>query len=147
MRKPTFLFFVLSVTLMSCLTVAEPTQAKKWITISEGGGFTGHYITYYILKNGQVFRIETKDTAYQELHRIAHNKTRALFKGADTLFRVPSKPLNPDNIMKTIGYHRKDTTLFLSWSHFGGAYEMADEFYTTVQQTILDFNRDKISPQ
>ena len=138
---------LLSVVLMSCLTVAEPTQAKKWLTISEGGGFTGHYTTYYVLKNGQVFRIETKDTAYQELHRLSHGKARTLFKDAESLFTVPSKPASPDNIMKSVGFHRNDTTLYISWSHFGGLYEKADEYYTDVLQTILEFNRDKISPQ
>ncbi len=146
MVKPTILFLLLSVVLMSCLTVAEPTQAKKWLTISEGGGFSGRYITYYILKNGQVFRIETGDTTYQELHRISHNKTKTLFKNAQTLFTVPSKQASPDNIMKSVGFHRKDTTMYLSWSHFGGVYDRADEYYTEVLQTILDFNRDKISP-
>jgi hypothetical protein len=146
MVKPTILFLLLSVVLMSCLTVAEPTQAKKWLTISEGGGFSGRYITYYILKNGQVFRIETGDTAHQELHRISHGKAGTLFRNAENLFVVPSKPANPDNIMKSVGFHRKDTTMYLSWSHFGGVYEKADEFYTDVLQTILEFNRDKISP-
>lgn len=131
----------------SCMTYAEPTQSSRWIMASEGGGFTGFFTSYYLLPNGQVFRIESRDSQYQELQGIRRREAREQFRNIGKVFDAYSGEMqDPGNIYKTMGFHNGKQTRYLSWVFSHGKSAAADEFYRNLLLIISQENRTGVAP-
>ncbi|MEM9823634.1 MAG: hypothetical protein AAF985_21290, partial [Bacteroidota bacterium] len=59
---------------------SHPNQyADEKITFGNGGGYSGLITEYTLLKNGQLFKKTTIDTAFQELPNLEASAVRQIF--------------------------------------------------------------------
>lgn len=131
----------------SCMTYAEPTQSPRWIMAIEGGGFTGYFTSYYLLPNGQIFRIESRDTQYQELQGIRRRQAREQFSNIGKVFDAYSGEMqDPGNTYRTLGFHKNRQTRYLSWVVSQGKSAAADECYRNLLLIIAPHIKTGVTP-
>jgi len=132
---------LLSLILLStACTITDPTKAKKWLMIGEGGGITGAYTNFYMLPSGKIYRREQSDSIYIQLNPMPGRIARGYFRDLPDVFTNPGdKPL-PDNIHKTLIWHKNVAEKKITWMYPNDRSEKADEFYNFLLREMYEYN-------
>jgi hypothetical protein len=128
--------FILSTLLFaSCRTFSVPNESKEWLMISEGGGFTGIETGYFLIPNGQVFYFSGPDSGYKELPKLSRRTSKQFFHRVQTAMPTSSDKQSPDNINKTVSWHKGNQTLSATWYRNFGEHDSILQFYNDVLNT------------
>lgn len=90
---------------------AFPEEQLRW---GSGGGIVGRETTFTLLKNGQVFKSESRDKI-SELENVKARKAKALFKTAAALNLAKLDFQHPGNIYDFMEYQEGAVIQRVSW--------------------------------
>jgi len=121
-----------SLLFLSCRTFSAPNESKEWIMISEGGGFTGIETGYFLIPNGQLFYFSGPDSGYKELPKLSRKTSKLFFHRVRTLMPASSDKQSPENIFKTVSWHKGNQTLSATWYRNFGEHDSILQFYNDV---------------
>ena len=124
----------------SCRTYTSPFQAKKYIRISEGGGFTGALTTYYVLKNGEVFYQIPNTDKTRKMASIQKKDARYFFRQTKKYVSDSNLVKDPDNIYRVLEYATRDSSYSFVWYH---GHPQLDSLYDQIKRGIDANNRLK----
>ena len=113
---PLIFFLLIAVAFHSCNTIkyVPGTYDKAMLQFGSGGGFTGEYVNYYLLSNGQMFKERSKSGEMTGLVSIAKKEATQLIKEAETAG------------IKTSGYNKPgNMTWYLTLKEDGKEYRVA----------------------
>ena len=88
---------------------------EEKITFGSGGGFTGYYSEYVLLKNGQLFQKKQPTNEMIELESISKRKAKSLFEKCDSLKLSTMDFKEPDNYSHYIQVTTTEHTNRVTW--------------------------------
>jgi hypothetical protein len=126
--------------LLASCSISDPTKTKKWLMIGEGGGITGAYMNFYMLPNGNIYRREHTDTVYIKINPMPGRIARGYFKDLPDVFtNIGDKPM-PDNMYKTLIWHKNGNEKTIHWMYSNDRSEKAEEFYNFLLREMYEYN-------
>lgn len=94
---------------------APDTYDREIIHFGNGGGFAGKYVSYQILKNGQMFKDNVGTNSYEEMTRLDDKLVEQLFLNCVNL-KIPEMTLDdPGNMYRFISYKENGNTHKVTW--------------------------------
>ncbi len=103
--------------IFSCCTKKFATNEipEEKITYGSGGGFSGYYTEYVLLKNGQLFQKLKQGQDLIELEPITKRKAKALFEKCEELNLTTMDHQQPDNYSHYIEVTTTEHTNKVTW--------------------------------
>jgi hypothetical protein len=139
MKMYLFALLLLLIAVASC-SVSDPTKARRWVMIGEGGGITGAYTHFWLLPNGKIYRREQTDSLYIHMNAMPGRVARRYFRELPDVFAGSSdKPL-PDNIYKSIIWQTKEQQKTFTWLYPNQNNEKAEDFYNYLLREMYEYN-------
>ena len=125
----------------ACKSYKAPQLAAHRIELTEGGGFTGAYKSWYLLDNGQVFLKDQKDTAYHAVKKISKKTAVKYYKQAEKIFQTDRIiPRNPMNFSRSLSFYNAENATTAIWAPGDGKFAELDSFFTQVLGSIEKAN-------
>ena len=115
------------------------------IVFGQGGGFTGAYVDFIILENGQVFQQNSLTKTTKELTPIKRRQAKSLFKQVADATITPIKA--PGNMTYAIHYQTADSTQSVVWGD--ASYIVSDslqQLYETLKVTVKPTVQQRSTP-
>lgn len=106
------------------------------IIFGQGGGFTGAYVDFIILENGQVFKQNSLTKEMQELDAIKKKRAKALFERVKTVTATPIK--EPGNMTYSIRYQTADLEQSVTWG--SASYKIAEDIQNLYDELAAEIN-------
>ena len=103
--------------IFSCCTkkYASSEIPEEKITFGSGGGFSGYFSEYVLLKNGQLFEKKQPENKLVELESITKRKAKSLFEKCDSLNLSTMDHVKPDNYSHYIEVTTTEHSNRVSW--------------------------------
>ena len=112
--------FVVVFALVSCKSPSPIQQYQDYkgakLIVGSGGGFTGQYIDYIILKNGAVYKKDSFKDELVYLGKIKKNHALQLFESFENAGLKDVKCNFPGNMNNYIKFVDNNDEYFLQWS-------------------------------
>jgi len=111
-----------AIILASC-TSSNVTSLKDYkedlLIISNGGGVTGQWTSWYILSNGQLFRQAGTEGATNFVRKLSKQKTKECFELVTSLNLKDQSFSHPGNMTYVLGLKHGNDTWQVKWGESG----------------------------
>lgn len=118
------------------ITYPADNLPDERIVFGRGGGFTGAYTDFIILKNGQVFKQNTLTKTTDELTSIKKRTAKKLFarvkKATETTIEQPG------NMTYSLRYQNTDVHQFVNWG--SPTYKVAADVQSLYDELVAIIN-------
>jgi len=120
MKNPV-IFILLFLALMgseSCSTtrITHPEDLREnRVVISRGGGATGTWTTWYLLKNGDILQQDQLNGPCSKVSSITKGRAKSFFQNMDTLVEQTPPFSHPGNMTYILEYHDNLRTTVFKW--------------------------------
>ena len=144
MKYAIFTLIIMSLLLLlySCtrkVTYTIDNLPAERIVFGQGGGFTGAYVDFIILENGQVFKQNSLTKAMSELDPIKRKRAKALFERVKTATATPIK--EPGNMTYSLRYQTTDTEQAVTWG--SASYEISENIQSLYDELAAEIKGHK----
>ncbi|MFK7934280.1 MAG: hypothetical protein AB8G22_12280 [Saprospiraceae bacterium] len=111
------------------------------IIFGQGGGFTGAYVDFILLENGQVFKQNSLTKAIEELSTIKKKRAKELFGKVKIATATPVK--EPGNMTYSLRYQTAEMEQSVTWG--SASYEVADSIKTVYDELVTAVNPTSVT--
>lgn len=137
-----FGFFALLLVFQACKTKAPmlPTQTNKpFITIGNGGGFTGAISTFYLMEDGSLYRTGFDDTSFVFIGALENNLSDQMFTNYKSLNLDKIELDEPGNRYYFLSINDNGKEKKLLW----GKNKIDNKNITIYHKNLMDLIRKK----
>lgn len=92
----------------------ENLPAKR-VIFGQGGGFTGAYVDFILLENGQIFKQNSLTKQMEELGSIKKKTAQQLFEKVKSVTMTPIK--EPGNMTYSLRYQTAEAEQAVTWGN------------------------------
>lgn len=108
----------------------------KQLTLKHGGGFTGKYVTYILLENGQLFKGSETEGVNVSMKDMDKNITKQIFSNYDAMSLGDVENVTYGNLLYSITLKEGEDKHVVSWEKGQDNTDQLQLFYRNVMNQI-----------